>query len=162
MDTQNDQFEALRKLLALKKYEQPPPRFFQEFSGKVIARLHALESARPATWLQRLGLDLDFRPAMMGAFGVVVCGLLLVGVLTSMGSSEPSANGFTVAGDPTALFAPPSESPAFAGTGLTPIVKLDDIPSSTVPVSGASSSSSPFGLLIPQAERAAYRLGAGN
>ena len=57
METEQDQFEQVRKLLALKKHEQPPPRYFQEFSGKVIARLHALESAEPVTWRRRLGLD---------------------------------------------------------------------------------------------------------
>jgi len=159
MDAENDQFEQVRRLLALKKYEQPPPGYFNNFSTKVIARLQALETARPATWLQRLGLDLDFRPAMMGAFGVVVCGLLLVAVFTSMGSSQPSPNRFAVAGDPSAFFAAPNQEPSFAANALNPIINPEEIPSSLVPVSGDSSNGSPFGQLMPQAERAAFRLG---
>lgn len=161
MDTNHDQFDDVRKLLALKKYEQPPPRFFQEFSGKVIDRLHALEHARPVTWLQRLGLDLDFKPAMMGAFGVVVCGLLLVGVLVSGGSTPSPTTNFSMNGDSSVLFAPPGDAPAFAsGASLNPVVNPSEIPSSTAPVSGASGS--PFSLLTPHAERASFSFGSGN
>src|SRR6266481_7824296 len=57
--------------------------------GKIMDRIEALQ-ARRVTWRQRLGLDFDFKPAMIGAFGVGVCGLLLVGVLASSGVSQPS------------------------------------------------------------------------
>src|SRR5438105_2359061 len=104
METEHDSFEQLRKLLALKRHELPPPRYFHEFSGQVIARLHALETAQPVSWRQRLGLDFDFKPAMMGAFGVVVCGLLLIGVLTSMAMPQPSASQIAFPSDSSALF----------------------------------------------------------
>ena len=163
METENDQFEQVRKLLALKRHEQPPPRYFLEFSSKVIARLQALEAAQPATWRQRLGLDFDFRPAMMGAFGVVACAVLLVGVITSLGVSQPSTPGFPLAGDPSSLFASPTVVPAFAGgLSLNPIVRTEEIPASTVPVSGGASDSSPFDLGVPRAQRAGFHLPPGN
>jgi hypothetical protein len=160
MDTENEQFEQVRKLLALKRYEQPPPRYFQEFSGKVIARLHALETVRPVSWRQRFGLDFEFHPAMIGAFGVVVCGLLLVGVISSSGGSQAAAPAFALAGDPAAFFASPSADPAFAGAlTLAPIVSPDEIPASTIPVS----SESPFGRLTPRAaQRTAFPFTPGN
>ncbi len=162
MDTEHNEFEQVQRLLALKRHEQPPPRYFQEFSSKVIARLQALEAARQVTWRQRLGLDFDFKPALMGAVGVVVCGLLLVGVLSSMGSSQPSNNGPVFAGDPTLLFAAPTVAPVVAdGMGLNATVSPpEEIPASTVPV---SESTSPFGQLTPlHAERAGFRFGSGN
>src|SRR5438477_13181265 len=113
MDTEQEQFDQVRKLLALKKYEQPPPRYFQDFSSKVIARLQALEAARRVTWRQRLGLDFDFKPAIVGAFGVVVCGLLLVGILTSQGESQ-SPN-VVLGSDSSGLLASPTANPILAG-----------------------------------------------
>jgi len=53
METEHhDEFEKVQKLLALKRYEQPPPGYFNGFSTKVIAR-PSLEATRPATWRQR-------------------------------------------------------------------------------------------------------------
>src|SRR6185436_577887 len=100
MDSEYEQFDQVRKLLALKKYEQPPPRYFQEFSGKVIARLQSLEP-QPVSWRQRFGLDFEWHPAMMGAFGVVVCGLLLVGVVSSSGDSQSGSPTFALTSDPS-------------------------------------------------------------
>ncbi len=156
METEHDyeQFEQVQKLLALKRYEQPPPGYFNGFSSKIIARLHALEAA-PATWRQRLGLDFDFKPALMGAFGVAVCGLLLVSVINSSGISSGN---MTVANDPSAMFGSPSGDPAFAGGMSFNRIGSEDIPASTVPVSGAASDS-PFGRLTPHAQPASFIFG---
>jgi hypothetical protein len=157
METEHDQFEQVRRLLALKRHEQPPPRYFNEFSGKVIARLQALDAAQPATWRRRLGLDFDFRPALMGVFGVVACGVLLVAVLTSMSASEPANPNFGLVGDPSGPFASTTVNPALpAGLSMDQVVRPEEIPASTVPV-GVSS---PFGLLSPpSAERTRFGLG---
>ena len=161
METEQDQFEQVRKLLALKKHEQPPPRYFQEFSGRVIARIHALESAQPVTWRRRLGLDFDLKPALLGVFGVAACGLLLVGVISSLGVTPPSTPSFGLMGDPPPFGAPTMNASYAAGPSLSPIVNPDEIPASTVPV-GGNASDSPFGLLVPHAERASFKLGPGN
>jgi len=158
METEHhDEFEKVQKLLALKRYEQPPPGYFNGFSSKVIARLHALEAARPATWRQRLGLDFDFKPALMGAFGVAVCCLLLVSVINSSGISSGPV---TVASDPSAMFGSPSGDPAFAGGVSFNGIGSEEIPASTVPVSGAASDS-PFGRLTPHAQPASFIFGTG-
>ncbi len=89
-DTQD--FESLRRLLALKRYEQPPPGYFNNFSIEVIARIKAGEGAREsvlerlfweAPWLQRLWTALETKPIMAGAFGATVCALLVAGVVYS-------------------------------------------------------------------------------
>jgi hypothetical protein len=156
MDAEHDSLEQVRRLLAVKKYERPPPRFFHEFSGKVLARLQALEAARPVTWWQRFGLDLDFRPALMGAFGVAACGLLLLGVISSLGVSNPPDANPQLAGVPSGIFAPPVENSAFSGSAtLNPAVKPEEPASSTTPVGAFS----PFSLPVLHARPAGYHLG---
>ena len=87
MNPESENFEKLQKLLALKRYEQPPPRYFNEFSGKVIDRLQQMETHAAQTWWQKLGLDFDLKPAFVCAFGVTVSALMLLGVLTSTGQA---------------------------------------------------------------------------
>jgi hypothetical protein len=90
-DTEN--FEQLRRLLALKRYEQPPPGYFNDFSRQVIVRIQTGDLGHEANllerlfveapWIQRLWQALEARPLMAGACGVAICGLMLTGVLYS-------------------------------------------------------------------------------
>jgi len=105
---QNDS-EQLRRLLALKRYEIPPPRYFNEFSGRVIAGL--TEPRRESmTWLQRLGFDFDLQPAMMCGVGILVCGLLSFGIIGAMQISDPDSGSFAANS-----FAIDPMTPTFAG-----------------------------------------------
>lgn len=87
MNRDPEDFESLRRLLAWKRHEQPPPGYFNDFSRRVMARIEAGEQgADPAgirTWLQRLWAALETRPVFAGAFGAAVCAFLVVGMLNS-------------------------------------------------------------------------------
>jgi hypothetical protein len=76
----NDDFDDLRKLLALKRHEQPPPGYFNKFSDQVIARITAAEQAVEVPswkrWLNRL----EASPLMTCAYGAAVGCLLIAGV----------------------------------------------------------------------------------
>jgi hypothetical protein len=97
-----DEFEQLRRLLALKRHEQPPPGYFHGFSRQVIVRIKAGELGDPAdasawsfsggSFLQRLWATLDARPVLAGAFGVAVCGFFVIGALMSDNTSTATAN----------------------------------------------------------------------
>jgi hypothetical protein len=85
-DNQNQNFEKLQHLLKVKRYEQPPPRFFNDFSGQVTARLRAGETGKLDTfeeavsqspWLKQLWRFIEGRPAVSGLFATGVCGLIL-------------------------------------------------------------------------------------
>jgi hypothetical protein len=87
-ENQNQDFEKLQQLLKLKRYEHPHPRYFNELSGQVTARLRAGETARLDTfeeamtqspWLQRLWAAIEGRPALSGMVTAGMCGLVLVG-----------------------------------------------------------------------------------
>src|SRR5712672_3334967 len=94
-----DDFEQLRRLLALKRHEQPPPGYFHGFSRQVIVRIQAGElgdaeeaslwSFSGGSFLQRIWATLDARPALAGAFGVAVCGFFVVGALMSDATANP-------------------------------------------------------------------------
>ena len=95
MNADQEKFESLRRLLALKKHEQPPPGYFNDFSQQVIMHIRAAgpgeESLGLETipWLQRFWGALETNPLLAGAFGVLVCGLLLSGVVFSERSGTP-------------------------------------------------------------------------
>src|SRR5579859_7252253 len=54
MSSEQENFEELRRLLALKRHEQPPPGYFEGFSHQVIARIEAGEISAGQTAMQRL------------------------------------------------------------------------------------------------------------
>jgi hypothetical protein len=90
-DTEN--FEQLRRLLKLKRYEQPPPRYFNDFSSQVIARIERGERGNghasagwtlwEAPWLQGIWTALEAKPVLAGAFGLAICATLISGVIYS-------------------------------------------------------------------------------
>lgn len=102
-----ENFDQLRKLLALKRYEQAPPGYFNSFSTKVLARIESAEMAEPS-WLQKLGFQFDFKPALIGACGILVCGLLSIGILTSaVGPGEEPASGYVMVPPVNSYTVPP-------------------------------------------------------
>ena len=98
MSADQENFERLRQLLALKRHEQPPPGYFNNFSREVIARIRAGEAGFGASageplfsepsLLQRFWSLFETKPALAGAFGVLVCGLLVSGVIYSGGVDQ--------------------------------------------------------------------------
>jgi len=84
MDLSSNDFDSLQRLLRLKKYELPPPRYFNEFSGNVIAGIRA-QARRSPRWWERFGFDL--RPALTLGAGAAACGLLLATVASALDDS---------------------------------------------------------------------------
>jgi len=99
MGSSPDDFDSVQKVLRVKRYEQPPPRYFDEFSGRVIARIERGEGR--TSWWERFGFDL--RPALAASVGVFACALVIYGVATAggdgalpnAGMSEFGGNGQT-------------------------------------------------------------------
>jgi hypothetical protein len=79
MSSPSDPFDSVRSLLRLKRYEQPPPRYFDEFSAGVLARIERGEAR--GSWWERFGFDL--RPALAAATGAFACALVIYGVATA-------------------------------------------------------------------------------
>lgn len=92
-EDQNQDFEKLQHLLKLKRYEQPPPRYFNGFSSQVVARIRGgtpggrFESfddiVHQTPWLRRVWQALEGRPAVTGMLAAIVCGLMVAAVFIS-------------------------------------------------------------------------------
>jgi hypothetical protein len=126
MNPEPENFERLRRLLIVKRHEQPPPGFFEGFSRRVIARLEAGETGEvaraglwrvlwPGDWLGGFWDALERRPALAGAFGLSVGGLLLTGILCSVapaGSGNPALTRGSLSLAATAAAAPEPAEPS--------------------------------------------------
>jgi hypothetical protein len=136
-------------LLALKRYESPPPGYFDGFSGKVVARLQAqrMHDAIPA-WRRWLSELLE-RPVLSGVYAFLFGGLVMVAlglVQTPMSEGLP----------PTASWATPGSIDPFAArdVALQPVSHAAILPSSVSPVVWPASS--PFAQYGLRAERASF------
>lgn len=81
IENEND-FDALRRILALKRHEIPPPGYFENFSDNVMARIRAGETAQEMPWLLRFLQAFEARPAYPVAFASSLCMLLLFGIVS--------------------------------------------------------------------------------
>jgi len=93
MSENDNNFEALRQLLALKKHEMPPPGYFEDFSARVGRRIRTLDEydsrstneqfQETSPWLYRFLELVQARPALVGmgtvgAFVLLAAGIVLV------------------------------------------------------------------------------------
>ncbi len=91
MNENENDFDALRRLLALKRHETPPPGYFDRFPGAVMARLRASQSAAQdgiaerfanrLPWLVQVIRVLETKPAFATTFASALCLLLLAGIV---------------------------------------------------------------------------------
>ncbi len=74
MKTDPENFEALRKLIAIKRHEVPPPGYFNRLPGTIITRIECGEG-KLSFW-ERISADFTIRPAFAYAFVLAACGAL--------------------------------------------------------------------------------------
>jgi hypothetical protein len=127
MENGSENFDQLRKLLALKKHEQPPPGYFNRLPGEIISRIRAEQSANSpagrdanAPWLLRMWRALESKPAFAGAFGLGVCALVVTGIFFAEkpDASTGLAGGPSISPQPVAPFATASTIGASAAPAL--------------------------------------------
>ena len=151
MNEKDQNFDQLKRLLKLKQHEVPPPGYFNDFSGQVIARIRAGEtleverysSATP--WLVSFLRFFEGRPGLVGGFATSLCLLLLLTVVFTEHSDVTTNDTLSISG----AVNPPNPS----GNGLTamavPTLAASDssggIVASTNPVTSLQPSSSLFG-----------------
>lgn len=115
MNPEQENFDSLCRLLKLKRHEQPPPRYFNDFSSRVIARIRAGEAGGREValdggfWLVRLWSLIEAKPMLPGAVGLAICALLVLGAVYT--DTAPSAPGPAYT---DMQFTPPAHDPVIA------------------------------------------------
>ena len=128
-----DDFEQLRKLLALKRYEVPPPGYFNSLPRKVMTRVEMTELGIYSTWWEWVVARFDAKPVLACAYGFAVSGLLLLGFKLSQQFEQevatgPVQGGAWLAATPDPLTMPSTVLPSNFGfpVGLTTAAVIDD------------------------------------
>jgi hypothetical protein len=95
MNSDSENFDALRKLMALKRHEQPPPGYFDRLADKIAYRLE--HESQPTFW-ERFAAGFSFRPAFAYSFALAAFGGLTFSVISTLGlrsqQSAETASGF--------------------------------------------------------------------
>lgn len=148
MSSDREDFAELRRLLALKRHETPPPGYYNNFSRQVITRIKAGESLpQPAFWerwfssegfISRCWSAFEAKPALAGSFGLAVCTVLGAALFLN----EPGST---------------DQAPVVAGFDSQPAMVMPErqfvnsgVPFS--PAAGSLESSSTSGVLSPGAK----------
>jgi hypothetical protein len=107
MNENENDFESLRRLLAFKNRETPPPGYFNSFSSRVVARIRTGETEEPsAAWLVKLLQAIEFKPAFAGTFAAALCLVLVFGIVYAErpdGAPEPLLPSATQVSTPLAM-----------------------------------------------------------
>ena len=100
MSENNDEFNSLRQLLALKRHETPPPGYFEDFSSQIIGRLKSGAARREtplveklageAPWLLRFIRSFQARPMLVGGLAGALSLILVGGIIYSGDNDLPS------------------------------------------------------------------------
>ncbi len=158
MNESENNFKSLRRLLALKRHEIPPPGYFNSFSGQVVSRIRAGETAESreiagSSWLLKFLQVFEAKPAFAGAFASSLCLLLLFGILYAEGpDGTPKATFLAALTQPAVSLADATSSvlsPAPAQAGLMV---------STNPVFSLEPDASIFGPQNPLAQPVSFSI----
>lgn len=127
MNENENNFESLRRLLAHKRQEMPPPGYFNSFSGQIIARIRAGETREAQTdnekffteapWLLKMLRAFEFKPAFAGAFASALSLLLVLGIIYAERPDNTPPPIFQGAGSSLSSFASVA-TPSLAQTAM--------------------------------------------
>jgi hypothetical protein len=169
MKENENNFESLRQLLALKRHETPPPGYFENFSAEVRARIRAGDAGQTESvskrlpWLLRMLVTFETKPAFVGAFASALCMLLVIGIVFAERPDSVTQPLLT----PTAQAAPggilvADATPSAADLNAQPALQSDFL-SSTNPVLNTQLASSEmagafFGQPSPLVQQVNFKL----
>lgn len=81
MDQESKQTVRVERIIALKRYEQPPPGYFHLLPDRIINRIEYGEGQ--SSFWEKWWPALSVRPVLAYALGLTVCGALTAGIYCS-------------------------------------------------------------------------------
>ena len=122
MNENENSFESLRRILAFKNRETPPPGYFNGFSAQVVARIRAGETNESSVaWISKLLQAFEFKPAFAGSFAGALCMLLVFGIVYAQrpdAAPQPLLTSSTQVSSPLAMTSPTDFIPQTGSSGL--------------------------------------------
>jgi hypothetical protein len=122
MNENENSFESLRRILAFKNRETPPPGYFNGFSAQVVARIRAGETNESSVaWFSKLLQAFEFKPAFAGSFAGALCMLLVFGIVYAQrpdAAPQPLLTSSTQVSSPLAMTSPTDFIPQTGSSGL--------------------------------------------
>jgi hypothetical protein len=147
MNSSPDDFRDLRRLLAVKRHEQPPPGYFNYLPDKIMMRIEREDRAGVglySTWWGWLVAKIDAQPVLAGAYAFAISGLMLLGFKLSQDLQHEESLAGGVLGstlDPTTV--QPSSLLQRHFANPAPLLYFTEF-TSTEPVVEEPSTGSPF------------------
>ena len=157
MNEQESNFEQLRKILALKRHETPPPGYFNNFSREVIGHIRRGDLAPPsesmlgnlllhAPWLLRFLRAFEAKPAYAGVFASAMFLFLVAGIVyTDHVQAPPDSLMPNEAALPDQTAQNTSALASMSTAFLTQTIPQSDLISSTNPAMSLQPVGSSFG-----------------
>jgi len=94
MSSSPDDFRDLRRLLALKRHEEPPPGYFKYLPDKILVKIERDDLSEHSTWWEWMVEKFDARPVLAGAYAFAISGLMLLGFKLSQDLQHESGSTF--------------------------------------------------------------------
>ncbi len=162
MSENENNFESVRRLLALKRHETPPPGYFNNFSRSVAQRIRESQKAQAGTflgalvaqtpWLEKLLQAIYAKPVFASGFAGALCVLLFMAVING---ERPD---LTMQAQLPGYVANTASLAALSPAALTQPMNQPGIVSSTNPVLSLQAIASPFAQPNPLAQPVGFSL----
>lgn len=162
MSNAPEEFDSVRKLLKLKRYEQPPPRFFDELPARVLNAIEAAPAQASAGFfsqvpvLSRFFALLEQNALVAGSLVTGLCALLIGGVVYSEVADQAVPTGAESASFAAMnLPAPTAQDSAVQVSSMNPILPATTMATPKAPSLFTDTANS----LSPQIERVTFTVG---
>ena len=148
MNSQPEDFDRLKKLLALKRHEQPPPGYFVGLSSQIMDRIEEERQFAQLPWYRKVAVNFEWKPALVWVTGAAACGLVCAGMVSAFQVNHSAVAASTG-----------SEQEVAAAEGLPPMASNQEVQGSMEPVLTPMSNPSPFSQITHQVRPVSHTLG---
>jgi hypothetical protein len=149
MNSQPEDFDRLKKLLALKRHEQPPPGYFVGLSSRIMDRIEEERQFKQLPWYRKVATSFEWKPTVVWVTGMAACGLVCAGMIGALQVNNSAVAASTGSGQEVAAIE----------TGMPPMAPEQEVQGSMEPVLTPTSEPSPFSQITHQIRPVNYTAG---